>query len=335
MSLRSRLLDDCAVDSVVGLDNRDGLFPIHRGLRFLVVVASPGCAPCQTRARFGVRSARELESLPDADEPGDDSAFPLRLSRGTIDTIGGASKRIPDARRKADLEWLDRLAREHPPLGSPSGWGIEFGRELNATEDRRHFSSDGLPVVEGKHVSPFMTEWPASVSRIPREAAVRLLPDRRFERPRLAYRDVSGVGNRLSLIAAILPAGVVSTHTLFCLRTPLPLVCQQFLCGLFNSYVLNAIVRMLMGGHVTTSLVEGLPVPRWRGTREERRIARLGGRLGRHPASAVAHALLQAAVARFYGFDEGAFDDLLQGFPLVPAGDRHRALTALTDLKRA
>ena len=51
-----------------------------------------------------------------------------------------------------------------------------------------------------------------------------------------------------------MPGGVVTTHTLFCLRTPLPLSRQHFLCGVFNLYVLNAVVRLLMGGHVTTSL---------------------------------------------------------------------------------
>ena len=40
-------------------------------------------------------------------------------------------------------------------------------------------------------------------------------------RPRLAYRDVAGATNQLTLIAALLPAGCVSTHTVFCLRTPI------------------------------------------------------------------------------------------------------------------
>jgi hypothetical protein len=31
--------------------------------------------------------------------------------------------------------------------------------------------------------------------------------------------------------------------------------------------MINAVVRMLMGSHVTTGLVEGLPVPKWTGTR--------------------------------------------------------------------
>ena len=73
--------------------------------------------------------------------------------------------------------------------------------------------------------------------------------------------------NRLTLIAAILPAGSVSTHTLFCLRTPLPLPSQHFLCGLFNSLVVNYLVRLRVTTHVTTTIVERLPVPRRDGAR--------------------------------------------------------------------
>ena len=84
--------------------------------------------------------------------------------------------------------------------------------------------------------------------------ARRLLRSDRFERPRLAYRDVASATNRLTLIAAILPAGCVSTHTVFCLRTPLPRSAQHFLCGLFNSLVVNYLVRLRVTTHVTTAV---------------------------------------------------------------------------------
>jgi hypothetical protein len=270
-------------DTIVGLDNASGIFPIHRGLRFVAVVASPGSPPRDIRARFGVRELADIEELPDEDEPGDRSMFPVRLSAEIIRLVGGAPLRIPDARRPADLDWLIRINRAFPPLGDAAGWSAEFGRELNATEDGASFGAVGLPVIDGKHLNPFVVDVAASGRAILETQARRILPDGRFAGPRLAYRDVSGAGNRFTLIAAIVPAGVVTTHTLFCLRTPLPLVQQQFLCGLFNSATLNRIVRMLMGGHVTTSLVEGLPIPKWQGTPEQLRIADLAERLGLQP----------------------------------------------------
>jgi hypothetical protein len=299
-ALRSRVLCGGAVDSIVGLDNTEGIFPIHRGLRFVVLVASPGAASREIRGRFGVRSLSELDALPGEDEAGDRSAFPIRLSAETIRTIGGPSLRIPDVRKPDDLEWLRRIFLTFRPLSDPTGWGVQFGRELNATEDRESFGPEGLPVIEGKHLNPFTVDLSHPAQRIAERDARRLLADGRYARPRLAYRDVSGATNRFALIAAIVPAGVVTTHTLFCLRTPLDLQRQRFLCGLFNSTMLDAIVRMLMGGHVTTALVEGLPVPTWTGSVEHTRIAALAERLELDAMAVDARAEINHIVRRLY-----------------------------------
>lgn len=328
-SLRARLFDTTRLDVVVGLDNAAGLFPIHRGLRFMVVTTQPGGRTAGGRGRFGVRSAGELADLPGGDAELGETPWPVGFATDGAG-LGGAARRIPDARRPGDLALAERLAREFPRLGDPQGWGAAFGRELNATEDKAAFGPTGLRVLDGRHLSPFRVAARASERRITPSAAERALSDGRYRRPRLGYRDVSGVGNRVSLIAAIVPAGIVTTHTVFCLRTPLPLLRQHFLCACFNSYVANAIVRLLMGGHVTTGLVEDLPMPVWQGGASDRRLARLAARLARSPWSADLEARLQAAVARRFGLDARTFAALLDGFPLVPAADRERAVGAFT-----
>ncbi len=328
-TLRARLLDTSRLDVILGLDNAAGLFPIHRGLRFMAVVTEVGSPTAEGRGRFGVRTAEELARLPGGDaEPGD-RPWPIRFSTDGATSIGGRTRRIPDARRPSDLEVAERLRRDHPRLGDEAGWAVRFGRELNATEDKQAFGRTGLPVIDGKHLTAFRVSTRHSGTRIAPAAARRLLPDGRYQRDRLAYRDVSGVANRVSLIAAVVPAGVVTTHTVFCLRTPLPLDQQHFLCACFNSYVVNAIVRLLMGGHVTTALVEDLPIPVWRGSAPDRRIARLGRRLVRRPRSPDVETRLQAAVARRFGLDAPTFAAIVDGFPLVPASDRRRAVEAL------
>src|SRR5207248_2376319 len=126
------------------------------------------------------------------------------------------------------------------------------------------------------------------------------LPSTPCERPRLAYRDVASATNRLTLIAAILPAGCVSTHTLFCLRNPLRMAEQYFLCGLFNSLVVNYLVRMRVTTHVTTATVERLPIPApGRSPSAERDIAALARLLSRR-FDRDAWVQLQARVATLY-----------------------------------
>jgi hypothetical protein len=336
--LRRMLFDRTSVDTIAGLENSAGLFPIHRGLRFLALVAdrtAPGRPLREARMRCGIRTGDEIETLPDVDDAGGDSAFPIRLTRDTIAAAGGPALRIPDVRAARDLDWLLAIARAHPRLGEFERPALSFGRELNASDDRKYFGTTGLPVLEGKCLAPFQVAVKRATQYLPWPVAARLLPDGSFDRPRLAYRDVSGATNQRTLIAAVLPAGVVTTHTLFCLRSPLPLEQQHFLCGLFNSYILNAVVRLLMGGHVTTSLVESLPVPRWCGSALQRSIAHAAERLAGPRGNAVDDdSGLQASVARLYDLDGQIFGRILESFPLVPESDRRQALTRLMDRSR-
>ena len=139
-------------------------------------------------------------------------------------------------------------------------------------------------------------------------------------------RDVSSATNRMTLIAAVLPAGCVSTHTVFCLRTPLAPAAQHYLCGLFNSLVVNYLVRQRVSTHVTTAIVESLPLP----TREHapaafREIAAFARQLARR-ADPAALARLNALVARLYQLSHAEFAYVVETFPLVPRDEREAAL---------
>lgn len=327
--LRARLLDRCRTTTLVGLDNAQAIFPVHRGVRFLALVTSPGGRTDELPMIGGVKTSSQIEQLLD-----DASSLrgPLRLSRGLLAASGGEQRRLPDVRSATDAALLDALTSRWPALGALDSWGVTFGRELNVTEDRQSFGDHGLPVIEGKHVQPFGVDISAPRFRITAAAAARALPGHSHTRARLAYRDVSAVSNRQSLIAAVVPHHVVTTHTLFCMKTPLDLERQYFLCACFNSYVLNAIVRMLMGGHLTTSLVESLPVPPWTGSRRQGRVARLSGLLSANGPSAGGAARLQGLVAAEYGIDADQFARILSGFPLVPPAERELARAALLDI---
>jgi hypothetical protein len=74
--LRRRLFAKCGVDSLVGFDNTDGVFPIHRSLRFLLVTATGGQATTQIGCRLGERQPAVLDT-----EIDDDSWFMPRSSR--------------------------------------------------------------------------------------------------------------------------------------------------------------------------------------------------------------------------------------------------------------
>ena len=324
-ALRRLLLSKCRVDTIVGMDNHRGVFPIHRSVRFLLVTASAGGPTDQIACRLGVDDPAALESI------GDDTSeahFPVRVSPALLERISGPGVAIPNLRGAIDLAIVERAASLFAPLGSAGGWAVRFGRELNASDDRAAFRQDrrGLPIVGGKHLEPFHAGFDAIALSISSADARRLLRSDRHEHPRLAYRDVASATNRLTLIAAILPAQCVSTHTVFCLRTPLPARAQHLLCGFFNSFVVNYLVRLRVTTHVTTGTVEQLPIPT-AGTAPAtcREIAGLARLLARRP-NARALATLNALVAELYQLSADEFRHILDTFPLIPASQRQDTL---------
>ncbi|HEY1911468.1 MAG TPA: N-6 DNA methylase [Vicinamibacterales bacterium] len=324
--LRRMLLSKCGLDAIVGLDNHHAIFPIHRSSRFVLLTASPGAPTVSVACRLGLEDPAELESIADEDtEPSADA--PIRLTPAVIERISGQDLAVPYFRSAIDLRIFERAVALFPPLGSERGWGARFGRELNATDNRDQLrpGGAGLPVVEGKHLEPFRVALSSVRHRISVTDARRLLRDRHLH-PRLAYRDVASSTNRLTLIAAVLPAQCASTHTVFCLRTPLPSRLQHLLCGLFNSFVVNYLVRMRVTTHVTTGIVEQMPIPMWDSApRLTRRIATLSRALARR-SRLEAQAMLNAHVAHLYQLDAAEFEHILQTFPLIPAGERTLAM---------
>jgi hypothetical protein len=325
--LRRLLFSRCDVDAIAGMDNHLGVFPIHRSVRFLLLTATQGSPTRQIACRLGVRDPTELESI--GEEPAEAAPwFPVRVSPALLERISGPDLALPALRSAADLAIVERAASLFPPLGSGGGWSARFGRELNASDDRGAFRGDrrGLPVVDGRHVEPFRIALDLVRRSISRSDARRLLRSDRHEHARLAYRDVASATNRLTLIAAILPPGCVSTHTVFCLRTKLALRDQLFLCGLFNSLVVNYLVRLRVTTHVTTATVEQLPIPTTEAApaaaREIASLARLLAR-GHHPT---AFARLNALVAELYQLTGDEFEHILKTFPLIPASERQAAL---------
>jgi Eco57I restriction-modification methylase len=330
--LRRWLFSRCNVDALVGFDNKQAIFPIHRSVRFLLLTSTSGAATTSIACRFG-------EVDPAILEPCDDNErqpwYSVRLSPDLLQRLSGGDLSVPDVRAPVDLAIAERAAALFRPLGDNSGWAARFGRELNVTDDRGVLrdAGHGLPVAEGKLVEPYRVRLSDARFSISNRNAGRLLGER-HQHWRLAYRDVASATNRLTLIASLLPPGSVSTHTVFCLRTPLPLAAQRFLCGMFNSLVVNYFVRLRVMTHVTTTIVERLPIPLEdeAGAAYEE-VGSIARALSQR-SDPMLEARLNALVATVYQLTREEFTHVLGTFPLIPKEDRDRALDQFIRLGR-
>jgi len=335
-ALRRRMLDHCDIDTLVGFDNRRAIFPIHRSVRFVLFTATTGRATASIRCRFGIDDPAVLDQVPDDGDRPDDPVYQIVLTPALLRRLAGGQATIPELHTARDLAILERIVHRFPRLADAGGWNAEFGRELNATDDKAHFTQGpsaprSMRVLEGKHIEPFISHPEHSILTIDEITAARLIdPEHSFRRARLAYRDVASSTNRLSLIAAILPSGVVTTHSLFCLKTFLPEDEQQYLCGMLNSFVANYLVRQVMTTHLGSTTVEDLRVPKLtRGSTEFQEISSLARTLSTGPAPDTA-ARLQGAAAMAYQLTLEEFRHVLTTFPLVPESERAAALDAFS-----
>jgi hypothetical protein len=327
-ALRTHVFDHAAIDRLSVFDNRDALFPIHRSMRIVSMTGTRGGMTDGVLVDEGV----PLRSVA---QPARAASAPRLLSRALLRRASGDAEAIPSIRDEGELRVLERVLA-WPRLGGE--WRVGFGRELNATEDRHLWRSgrrteDAIPVVDGKHVQPFSVRAPHDGPWTAPADVLRALPDAPWTRWRLAYRDVSSSTNTRSLICALLPPGMVSTHTVFCLRTRLALSSQLYLCGMLNCLVADWYVRRYLGSHVTTRLIASLPVPRVAAADvRRRRVVRLAARLLRSPDDERAQIDLQVTAARLYGLDEDAVAVVAADFPRVSPSvlDGLRRATAST-----
>ena len=358
--LRAELIRRHGLESLLVFDNRRAIFPIHRGVRFAAMTAVAQRPLSHVVCRFGIDTIDRLEHV--SPESTDD--FPIALTPAIVERLSGAQMAIPDLPDRRDLRLVEGLSAAHPALADPRGWKATFGRELNATDDRdcwelaaltasdkptavcrslrrrrkcgpaRDTVPGGLPVIEGKHLDPFVVH----LDRVTRRAGIAAVRERLgraagFTRSRLAYREVAAATNRLTLIAAILPAHTISVHTVFCLRTPLAADEQDVLCALLNSYVANYLVRRWVTTHVTASIVQRLPVPRpERGSRQFIQLASDASRLREGGYDGELVSTIQARAARAYGVSADDFAYILDSLSLVPADDRRAALRAFASV---
>ena len=109
--LRQHLFERCTVDAIVGFDNRDALFPIHRGVRFSLVTVSTTGSTGDLQTRTGVRAAAVLDDVPDEGAVPGSVRIPLTLVR----RFSGSTLAVPELPHVRDREILARILTTAPP----------------------------------------------------------------------------------------------------------------------------------------------------------------------------------------------------------------------------
>ena len=323
--LRRHLFEACRVDAIVSLDNRDGLFPIHRGVRFALLTATTGSRTEELCLTSGVRDAAVLDDIPDHGPPGGCVRIPMAM----VTAFGGEGRAVPDLAAELDRAVLARVLSAGPPLDSPDGWHVAL--RARAERDRRSRplrQRAGLPVARRQAArSLSRATWRTRHRFIDRARRASACSSGRtsFDRARLGYREVASATNRLTLIAAIVPAGTRDdAHDLLPARAARrrPAVVPVRRVQQLRRELLRAACAA-----ARTCRRRSFISCRCRGPCDEDVLATRGpGASGRGLPAAEDRARLQAAVARLYGLRHDELAHVLSTFPLIAPDERAAVL---------
>lgn len=362
------------IDSLFGLSNERYIFEgVEHRLKFCILVFEKAGATESFQAAFRI-NPREAIGPDKLDEFLNSGKAHLTLTTDLIRRLSPDSLSIMEFKIEADVRIAERMLR-FPLLGQqiPNSWNLQLTNELHMTGDSDLYltkpNKAALPLYEGKMINQFTSNFAQPRYWVPRkEGRRRILGNASdagqsidSDHYRLCFRDVASNTNERTMLSTILPPCFFG-HTISAARVLdangkaiLPAPVQAYLCGVWNSFTLDYLVRAKVSSHLSFFYIYQLPVPRLSENDPlfvsiVARVAKLicttpefddlAVQLGlqSHKDGAAApderaqlRAELDGIVANLYGLTEDEFIHILSTFPVVGKDIKDAALAAFRD----
>jgi len=280
--LRQELLDRASELEITVLENKARFFSIDTRFKFLTVAT-------KTLPDGEKKSLRNIQL---AHAGGDSERVKItnqaRLSIRTLKSFR-PDLTIPEVRNTKEWRLFARMTRSGVAWSSDDGpWVAEFCRELDMTNDRQHFKArptpKRIPVIEGRMVHQHRLGAKAYISGTGRRAIWRILCpgeseivpqfwidstslsdkiEERIQSQRAGFCDITGQTNERSMMAAIIPPGVVCGN-----KVPTVIfkgdhagIRLHLWVGMVNSLPFDWLIRRVLTTTVNYFLLRGIPLP--------------------------------------------------------------------------
>ena len=313
-----------------------------------------------------------VEELPRFPEEG-----ALWLDVELIKRLSPDSHSIMEFKSAADIVKAEKLLK-FPLLGErkEGAWSLRLSQEFNMTTDSYLFktgpAAGRLPLYEGKMIWQFDAKYAEPKYWVDEIEARRAVLGRKtdieqrlhYQDYRLGFRDVASNTNERTLVSTLIPPTFHGNKIPTVQPTDehgdtlITTTEQIFVCAIWNSFVLDWVIRQKVTTTLNFFYIYQLPVPRL--TTSDPRFAPIVTRAAKlvctspefddlakavglkshangvtDPAErAKLRAELDGLVAHLYGLTENEFAHILATFPLVPQDVRDAALVAYRDIVR-
>lgn len=350
-AFRRELFGSASDVSVSVFDNRARFFSIDTRFKFLALAAT----------KAGLKGAKR-EPIKLLHEHGSHDGVVIngcvRIGRSTLADVR-PDLSLPEV--SSELEWklFCKLATGGERMDDPtSSWLADFCREVDMTSDRPDFVSRKMagtfPVIEGRQVhqhrfgakgyvsgsgrASIWQPYPMGESRvrsqffIAAEACSRKTLARAAQ-VRAGFCDIAGQTNERSMMAALIPPGVVCGNKVPTVMFPNDASEDRLLVWLaiVNSLTFDWMLRRVLTTTINYFVLLGLPMPKlakggmpWRrmvaASRELQALDAAGHCAANQARAAALRAQIEAEVALAYGANLSDLVLMLDDFPLLDRG---------------
>ncbi len=390
--LRNLLFARTSIEGMVGFVNSKEIFEnVHRSIKFVVLTfekstmprlqlvgernASAPPADLLAPNIEGAAGTRLFPAVFMRDDVADLARFPeqnaLWFDVDLIRKLSPESHSMMEFKSELDLEIVQKML-VFPLLGREltQVWNIQFGSEFHMTANKPLFRDEPragrLKLYEGKMIWQFDCRYAEPTRWVEESEGRQAVIGKRekdrgkkldYQEHRLGFRSAGENTNERNLIATILPRNVFCGNSLTVSRSFAGDSAELlFICAIFNSYVMDWLLRLKIQRNLNMFLIYQLPVPRLR-YKSSLSIAQRAGRLicttrefdklaksielrdhrdgATEPAErARLRAELDGLVAHLYGLTEDEFAHILGTFPLVAEPVKQAARNAFRDVER-
>jgi Alw26I/Eco31I/Esp3I family type II restriction m6 adenine DNA methyltransferase len=350
--LRNLLFNETQMTGLFGFENRKKIFEgVDSRFKFVVLSFEKGGKTTEFPAAFMRHDVNELAKFPKRDA--------LRVKTDLIYRLSPDSHSVMEFKSEMDVSIAEKML-QFPLLGEKieGVWNLALTREFDMTNDSHLFytkNAEGrLPLYEGKMIHQFNHLWKEPKYWLDEQEARKVLLGKKgqengqslnYQRYRLGFRDVASNTNERTMIATVLPPKIFCPHTMSLENVNQSSLTQKerlFLVALFNSYLVDYLIRQRITTHLSFFFIYNIPIPRINDKDIVIRAAKLicttpefddlakevGLESGvTNPEERVEiRAELDAMVAHLYGLTYEEFQHILGTFPIVKDQVKDRAL---------
>lgn len=350
-AMRKKIFEASQSVSLSIIDNRARFFAIDTRFKFLAVALTK--AGCEKSKRDPIMLLHERGT-----PTGLETTGTATIGRAALATVRDDLS-VPEVRSVAEWKLFSKIVEAGVSWEeSGCGWTPKFCREVDMTKERPKFlnrpTTGALPLVEGRMVQAHRFGVKGHVSGTGRSALWEAFPiggsrlspqfwihpsdipranQHRADMLRVGFCDIAGQTNERSLMASLIPAGVVCGNKVPTILFPEDTSEERLLVwvSIANSFAFDWMLRRVLTTTVNYFLLQSVPMPKlakeglpWKklvsAARKLRTLDRAGATLETYERMAQVRGEIDAEVAVAYGLDLKDMELVLQDFPILDRG---------------